>query len=205
MCKPAIFDPLEWAYVRSLAISLLPELSFHRDEEATRTAASLEGVDIGVLKDFDWGEPVVYMPPFEKVVGGSVVVAVEGYSARKLATRGIKPDVVVTDLDFEPEWVGAGRVVVAHVHGDNYWRVPKRDGVYTVQTWPRGCTFNISGFTDGDRAVYLAYYMGAERIAVSGFYPYATVKRADSLKQRKLFVAAHLLARLSRRVRIDFV
>ena len=75
-----------------------------------------------------------FMPPFEKVVGGSVVVAVEGYSARKLATRGIKPDVVVTDLDFEPEWVGAGRVVVAHVHGDNYWRVPKRDWVYTVQT-----------------------------------------------------------------------
>ena len=33
-CRPVIFEPLEWLYVMRLATRLLPELSFHRDEEA---------------------------------------------------------------------------------------------------------------------------------------------------------------------------
>lgn len=201
-CRPVIFDPLEWAYVMALVRRVLPELSYHADEVATLYASSLKGVDIDVLRDLDWSAPAVYMPPFEKIVDGTVVVAVEGYTVKKLAARGVKPDVVVTDLDFYPEYVSEARFRVVHVHGDNYYKVPNIEAVYTVQTWPVGCTHNISGFTDGDRAVYLAYYMGAKEVAISGFYPHVVVKRNDSVKRRKLAVAQHLVKRLSGRLAV---
>ncbi|MCC6019957.1 MAG: DUF115 domain-containing protein [Thermoproteaceae archaeon] len=204
-CKPVMFDPLEWLYVITMARSLLPELSFHADGAATRVAASLGGLSIDALRDLDWSSPAIFMPPFEKAVGGSVTVAVEGHTARRLQRRGIRPDVVVTDLDFEPEGVEMGRFVVVHAHGDNYWRLPARPWIYTVQTWPVGCTHNISGFTDGDRAVYLAYYMGAREVTISGFNPGAPLKRDDSVKRRKLALASHLIMRLSLRIPVTLV
>jgi uncharacterized Rossmann fold enzyme len=204
-CRPVIFEPLEWLYVRALAMRLLPELSFHRDEEATGVAASLGGVSIDALRDFDWSSPVVYMPPFERLASGSVVVAVEGYTARKLERRNVRADVVVSDLDFEPDGVWLGRSAVVHVHGDNYWLVPRGPWVYTVQSWPRGCTFNISGFTDGDRAVYLAYYMGAKEITISGFYPNIVLKRDDVVKRKKLTLASLLIKRVALRVSVGLL
>lgn len=204
-CRPVVFEPLEWLYVMRLATRLLPELSFHRDEEAAGVAASLGGVSIDTLRDFDWSNPVVYMPPFERLASGSVVVAVEGYTARKLERRNVRADVVVSDLDFEPDGVWLGRSAVLHVHGDNYWRVPRGSWVYTVQSWPRGCTFNISGFTDGDRAVYLAYYMGAKEITISGFYPNIVLKRNDIVKRKKLALASLLIKRVALRVSVGFI
>lgn len=204
-CKPVIYEPGEWRYVMTLVKALLPELSFHRDGEAAAAASRLGGVSIEVLRDFDWGKPAVYMPPFERVVDGTVVVAVEGYTAKKLMRRGVRADVVVSDLDFDPEAVQLGKAQVIHVHGDNFWRVGPGRRVYTVQTWPVGCTFNISGFTDGDRAVYLAYYMGAREVDISGFYPDIPLKRDDAVKRKKLAVAQHLLARLSQRLILRFI
>ncbi|MEM4673413.1 MAG: hypothetical protein QXK67_02040 [Pyrobaculum sp.] len=205
-CRPIIFDPPEWLYVMTLVKTLLPQLSFHRDLEATEAAERLDGVSIDVLKDLDWGAPAIYMPPFEKTIEGTVVVAVEGYSAKKLARRGVKVDVVVGDYDFDAEGYDLAKYAVVHLHGDNYWTVPKRDWIYTVQTWPRrGCVYNISGFTDGDRAIYLAYYMGARAIYLSGHYPQVVLKRDDEVKKKKLTIANHLLNRLRRRIEIETV
>ena len=99
----------------------------------------------------------------------------------------------------------AGQVGGVHVHGDNYWRVPRGPWVYTVQSWPRGCTFNISGFTDGDRSVYLAYYMGAKEITISGFYPHVVLKRDDVVKRKKLALATFLVKRVALRVSVGFI
>jgi hypothetical protein len=63
----------------------------------------------------------------------------------------------------------------------------------------------VGGFTDGDRAAYLAYAMGAREIAISGFYPDVPIKRRDSVKARKLALAGALLARLSRVVPMRFL
>jgi Uncharacterized Rossmann fold enzyme len=199
-CRPVIFDPFEWLYVMRLAKTMLPELSFHKDEEAAERAGGLGGVSIEVLKDFDWGRPVVYMPPFERLTDGSVVVAAEGYTAKRLQRRGVKVDVVVSDFDFEPDGVALAKVAVVHVHGDNYWLIPAKPWVYTVQTWPRGCTVNVSGFTDGDRAVYLSYYMGAREIVISGFYPHVIVKRDEAVKRKKLALASYLLRRIALKI-----
>ena len=205
-----MFDPLEWGYVMALARGVLPWLNYRRDEEAAALASEVCGHDIDTLAKYDWSRPAIYMPPFSKVVQGTVVVAVEGYTAGRLVSMGVRPHVVVTDLDFEPGNVALGEVAVVHCHGDNMDAVrrlapaiPRR--VMTVQTWPRHCTFNVAGFTDGDRALYLALYMGAEGAVVSGFYPWLTVKRDDETKRRKLMVARHLIARLGRYMDLDFV
>ncbi|MGC8583713.1 MAG: 6-hydroxymethylpterin diphosphokinase MptE-like protein [Thermoproteus sp.] len=202
-----LVDPLEWQYAMSLARSLLPELSYSRDIEAALAASRLGGLPLEALRRLDWSRPVIYMPPFEKLAEGSVVVAVEGFTARRLVAAGVKPDVVVTDLDFEPESAGLGSLAVVHAHGDNVERLqsapPRR--VFTVQVPPPPGTANVGGFTDGDRAAYLAYAMGAQEITVSGFYPDVPVKRRDSIKARKLALARALLARLSRRVPLRFL
>lgn len=205
MCRPLVFDPLEWLYTISLARALLPGLSFHMDGQAAEAAARAGGMDVRELWRLDWRRPAVYMPPFRALVSGTVVVAVEGYTAVRLVEAGVEPDVVVGDMDFRPEGMGLGRYAVVHFHGDNFRRIRPPPGIYSVQAWPRGCTFNVPGFTDGDRAVYLAYYMGAESIAVSGFRPEEPVKRDDEVKRRKLALAAHLLRRLARRVRLQLV
>ncbi len=205
-----MFDPLEWEYVMALARGTLPWLSYRRDAEAADIASAICGHSIGLLAAYDWSRPAIYMPPFKALAEGTVVVAVEGYTARRLASMGVRPHVVVTDLDFEPEHVSLGDVAVVHSHGDNIDAVmriaptiPRR--VMTVQTWPRPCTYNVAGFTDGDRALYLALYMGAERAVVSGFYPWLPLKRNDETKRRKLMVAGHLMARLGRHVELSLV
>lgn len=205
MCKPLVFDPLEWLYTISMARALLPELSFSLDGEAAEAAARAGGMDIRGLERLDWRRPVVYMPPFRAIASGTVVVAVEGYTARRLAGLGIAPDVVIGDMDFEPEGMALGRYAVVHFHGDNFRRIRPPPGMYTVQTWPRGCTSNVPGFTDGDRATYLAYYMGAESIVVSGFRPDMPLKRVDGIKRRKLALAAHFLRRLARWVKLELL
>jgi hypothetical protein len=204
-----LVDPLEWQHHMALARALLPELSFSRDGEAALLASRLGGLSVDALAVFDWSRPAVYMPPFRSLVeGASVSVAVEGFTARRLAEAGVRPDVVVTDLDYEPASVGLGSVVVVHAHGDNVdllplYRPPRR--VYTVQVPPPPGTYNVGGFTDGDRAAHLAYAMGAREIAISGFYPDVPIKRRDSVKARKLALAGALLARLSRVVPIRFL
>jgi uncharacterized Rossmann fold enzyme len=201
-------DPLEWLYAMTLAKSSLPQLSFHRDAEAARVASSLGGMHASALRRFDWSRPVIYMPPFRRLAEGSVVVAVEGYTARRLVELGVRPHVVVSDLDFEPEHVSLGEIAVIHAHGDNIGRLPlykPSPRIYTVQTWPPPGTYNVGGFTDGDRAAYLAASQGAERIVVSGFYPELPIKRDDEIKRRKLSIARTLLARLSRSITIDFI
>ncbi|MEL9991849.1 MAG: 6-hydroxymethylpterin diphosphokinase MptE-like protein [Thermoproteus sp.] len=202
-----LVDPLEWQYIMTLVRSLLPELSFHRDGEAALAASRLGGLPIGVLASFNWSRPVIYMPPFERLVEGTVVVAVEGYTARRLMEHGVKPDVVVTDLDYEPEHVSLGSIAVVHAHGDNIDRLPLAPPrrIFTVQVPPPPGTYNVGGFTDGDRAAYLAYALGAQALVISGFRPDLPIKRYDSVKIRKLALAETLLRRLSRRLDIKFI
>jgi len=208
--RALIFDPLEWNYVITLARRSLPMLNFDADPLATEAASRICGGSIDELSKFDWSNPVIFMPPFEKVVEGSVRIAVEGYTAEKMARLGVKPDIVVTDLDFDVGGVGYGEYAVIHAHGDNVSLLLKyadmfKRRIMTVQTWPLPCTTNISGFTDGDRAVYLAYYMGATRITISGAYFDAHIKRRDYVKEVKLEIAKHLIRRIGRRIRISFI
>jgi len=125
-----------------------------------------------------------------------------------LAGRGVDVDLMVTDLDKNPETAVAvtrsGTPVAVHAHGDNLpaverW-VPEMDRewlVPTTQAAPVGVVRNFGGFTDGDRAAFLADHFGAAELTFVGWdFDDPTV---DPMKRRKLRWAERLLCWLERR------
>jgi uncharacterized Rossmann fold enzyme len=101
-------------------------------------------------------------------------------AADRLLERGVPVDCLVTDLDKHPETVvsltGSGVPVAAHAHADNVQLVRKvvpetdpRALVATTQSAPRPPVHNFGGFTDGDRAAFLADHLGAARLSFPGW------------------------------------
>lgn len=124
--------------------------------------------------------------------------------------KGVWPDLLVTDLDGD---VGdqlranaRGTLALVHGHGDNGPAVrrwaPRFTGatVATTQARPGGRLRNFGGFTDGDRAVFLADHFGAATIRLLGFdFERPSPKDQDRrTKQRKLDWAYLLLENLGR-------
>jgi uncharacterized Rossmann fold enzyme len=108
----------------------------------------------------------------------SLKVAADG-ATTKLLDRGIRPDIIVTDLDGQVEdQVEAnkeGAVVIIHAHGDNEdqvkeW-VPRFEGriLGTTQSTPIENVHNFGGFTDGDRCAYLCDHFGATSVILVAF------------------------------------
>ena len=103
------------------------------------------------------------------------IVAVDG-STSLLLSYGIRPDVIVGDLDGSWQAIleaAKTAIVVAHGHGDNIatlrFMVPRLSAVHgTVQCEPAPYTSVIPGFTDGERALGLTILCGAKRIHVYG-------------------------------------
>jgi len=107
-----------------------------------------------------------------------VIIAADGATA-VVMDAGRIPDVIVTDLDGdverEIEASKHGSLVVVHAHGDNMGRllkyVPQLQNIIgSTQAAPLENVFNFGGFTDGDRAVHVAYKFGAETITLAGFF-----------------------------------
>lgn len=102
-----------------------------------------------------------------------------GSTIGRLARLGIRPDIVVTDLDgdMEPQIDASARgaVTLIHAHGDNatailmYASRFKGPIVLTTQSKPELSVSNFGGFTDGDRAVCLARHFGAKTVLLEGF------------------------------------
>ncbi len=98
-----------------------------------------------------------------------------------LLMRNIIPQIIVTDFDgdlhFQIEALNRGAILVLHWHGDNYVRLKKIHSlqvslervVPTVQVNETKYVPNFGGFTDGDRAAYLARYFRARKIVLIGF------------------------------------
>jgi len=97
-----------------------------------------------------------------------------------LADSGVGVDLMVTDLDKNPETARrlteAGTPVAAHAHGDNVdavrEHVPTFDADHvlgTTQAEPVGPVENFGGFTDGDRAAFLADHLGAGALVFPGW------------------------------------
>jgi len=129
-------------------------------------------------------------------------------AADRLREAGVTVDCMVTDLDKNPETVRdlttAGTPVAVHAHGDNVpavrEHVPKVDAAAvlpTTQAAPVGPVCNPGGFTDGDRAGFLADHCGADRLVFPGWdFDDETV---DPTKRQKLVWAERLLYWLERR------
>jgi hypothetical protein len=105
-----------------------------------------------------------------------VLIAADGATSAVIGYRN--PDIVVTDLDGNTNdqltaWK-RGSWLVVHGHGDNITHVrdflPKigERVIGTTQVEPFGKLYNFGGFTDGDRAAFMAHELGASKIYLAG-------------------------------------
>ncbi len=141
-------------------------------------------------------------------VAGADTVVTAGAALPRLREAGLAVDCAVTDLDSAPEQAldlaRDGTPVVAHAHGDNLPaveayapRLAEGALVPTTQAGPAGPVRNVGGFTDGDRAAFLADHLGADRLVFPGWdFEDASVA---PMKARKLVWAERLLYWLERR------
>ena len=129
-------------------------------------------------------------------------------AADSLRAAGVPVDCMVTDLDKNPDTVRRltreGVPVVVHAHGDNRDLldrvVPDCDAEHvlpTTQAAPAGRVQNFGGFTDGDRAAFLADHLGAAELRFPGWE--LEDPTVDAPKAAKLRWAARLLRWLERR------
>ena len=147
------------------------------------------------------------------------LIAADG-ATTALVERGLRPDVVCSDLDGRVEDQvkvnSEGALLVVHAHGDNIplleSYIPRLKGpvMGSTQVEPLDHVYNLGGFTDGDRCVFLAEWAGADLIALVGMdlgeevsrYSKPSLKatsKAWQAKKIKLGIAKRLLEWLAPR------
>ena len=189
---------------------ILADFGFERaaDERARdRLAALTEPFDVASLAGFEGATVAVAGagPPLADelaIASAADRVVAASTAADVLADAGVTVDLVVTDLDKNPDSLAAmsheGVPVAVHAHGDNVpaveaW-VPEfasEQLLPTTQAAPTGPVQNFGGFTDGDRAAFLADALGAAELRFLGWaFDDPTV---EPLKAKKLDWAERLL------------
>ena len=150
-------------------------------------------------------------------------IAADGATSA-LLHNDIIPNVIVTDLDGDiPDQLRAnekGSILIVHAHGDNREvikkTIPKIKGpiIGSIQTDPHAFpnVFNVGGFTDGDRAVYLSDHCNAKTIYLVGFDfngelgQYSLPEKKDrEMKHKKLRWCSFLIKQLEQSNRIRFL
>ena len=196
--------------------AILADFGFDRraDERARAVAADL-ATPFPLDRLNDWRGETVAVAGAAPCLADEVaiardadVVVAASTAVDVLADRGVTVDCMVTDLDKNPDTAAAltreGTPVVAHAHGDNVpavreWlpRFADEWTLATTQAAPVGAVANVGGFTDGDRAAFLADHAGAGELTFPGWN--FDDPDVDPMKARKLDWAARLLRRLERR------
>lgn len=137
----------------------------------------------------------------DRVIGASTAV-------NTLRDAGIAVELMTTDLDKNPDTVrrltNRGVPVAIHAHGDNRALlrevVPTLDPEHvlpTTQAAPVDRIENYGGFSDGDRAAFLADHVGARELTFVGWE--FDDPGVSSIKRRKLAWAEKLLYWLEHR------
>lgn len=174
----------------------------HSDLESSQTLESIlgEGSSMDVLERFrgssfyvigngpDLSQALELMGSGPKIVADSSLAA--------FLDTGMIPEIVVTDLDGNIDSLryayDMGSTMVIHAHGDNHELVRKYAGEFsgraigTTQNEPLEHVYNFFGFTDGDRAAYLADYLDAREIFLTGFDFTRPGNKENSDSERKM-------------------
>ncbi|MCK5561504.1 MAG: DUF115 domain-containing protein [Thermoplasmata archaeon] len=161
----------------------------HSAEVLSKLLATRDKIQISTLQNLIHGQPVyvfgagpslendVQVDDFKNEYNG-IIIAADGATSA-LVNCDIIPDIIVTDLDGKIEdQIHAneqGALVFIHAHGDNLpalekWapQFPKKV-IGTTQSKPFGNIRNYGGFTDGDRAVFMAAHFKADKIFLVAF------------------------------------
>lgn len=105
-----------------------------------------------------------------------ILISADG-ATTALIEENIIPHIIVTDLDGKLEDIlkanAQGAFLVVHGHGNNLDALKSNlddleNILGTTQSYPLEYVHNFGGFTDGDRAVFLAVELGAKNIIMSG-------------------------------------
>jgi uncharacterized Rossmann fold enzyme len=202
-------DFSEWEPVYE---AILADFGFQRaaDEAAREEVAALltprafDRDRLGVLA----GERVVVagagpsLPAeLDRIEDGDVVIGAST-AIDTLLDAGIAVDLMTTDLDKNSGTVRrlteAGVPVAIHAHGDNRALLrevvpdlPEEHVLATTQAAPRAGVENYGGFTDGDRAAFLADGFGASELKFVGWA--VADPTVSPIKRRKLAWAERLL------------
>lgn len=142
-----------------------------------------------------------------------VLISADG-ATTALLEEDIIPDIIATDLDGAVSDLltanSMGSYFVIHGHGNNeenidMWTESFDKVLGTTQSVPVGNLYNFGGFTDGDRAMYLAIELGANEMVLAGMDFGTIVTKysrpdiegetgpADEIKTKKLIYAECLL------------
>lgn len=211
---------MEWADWEPYYVQILRDFGFDRgrDEEAARLLARLlpdaraGPADMRHRLDARTVTVLGNGPNLEDELDHAEGVVVAADEATSVALRhGLVPSIIVTDLDGrvedQVEAQAHGSFVVIHAHGDNTEALRRWTSSFghrtlgTTQAEPSDEVHNFGGFTDGDRAVYLADHFGAGEIRMVGFdFTRPNPKdQPTAVKLRKLAWARRLLEDLGRR------
>lgn len=148
----------------------------------------------------------------------AVTICADG-AVTPLIKNGIRPKIVVTDLDGDLELLKkikkTNTVFVVHAHGDNVGRLGLvqdfKNCIGTTQTKEVGKICNFGGFTDGDRCVFLASHFGAKKIVLFGMDfgtrigKYSKTNSSDKkTKRKKLRYGKALLEWLATKSKSEF-
>ncbi|MFB6091934.1 MAG: 6-hydroxymethylpterin diphosphokinase MptE-like protein [Haloquadratum sp.] len=195
--------------------SILADFGYRRaDDEAARDALATYATPFDLDRLGAAGESVAVVgaapslsAEVDRVADADRVFAAST-AADVVRDAGHDVDLLVTDLDKNPQTAvaltGAGTPVAAHAHGDNVplidaW-VPKLDEAHvlaTTQAEPVDAVYNFGGFTDGDRAAFLADAAGAADLRFVGWdFEDPSVSAAKRQKLRWAERLLHLLERL---------
>jgi uncharacterized Rossmann fold enzyme len=161
----------------------------------------IKGKDVWVV-----GNAPSLAKDLERAVPDGTIIAADD-AASILMSKGIRPHIIVTDLDGDIEdIIGAneqGTVVLVHAHGDNIQEIEKytprfKDRVIgTTQAEPFDDIHNFGGFTDGDRGVFLADHFRAKTIKLLGFdFENINTEKDSEGKRKKLDWAYTLIESL---------
>ncbi len=203
-------------------LDILPKDDYRARDFAARIIGSKEQ-PLGRLEGLIKGRSVIIFgagPSLESSFGEieketRTLIAADG-AVSCLLENGTYPDIVVTDLDGPAVDLlladRLGAIMVVHAHGDNIPQLGSllpafRNLVVTTQVEPLPNVHNFFGFTDGDRAVFLAKRFGACNIELVGFDfgdtvgQYSdprdpTVHKASERKRKKLRIAERLVKKI---------
>ncbi len=216
---------MEWEEWKPWYDKIVSDFGFDPNEDeraATVLANLLEGRELTrfeSLTNLIRGKEVIVFGPalFPGITHPENKVKVSAGSAiEHLTENGIRPDILVTDLDGDVRTqVKANRkgvIAVIHAHGDNIgeiqrW-VPEFNGplLGTAQVRAQNNVHNFGGFTDGDRAVFLAAHFGAKRIIINGFDFDMPVEKSGGdpvVKRKKLEYAKKLIDYAARQFDVE--
>ena len=220
----------DWA-ATSWYEKIIKRLSLDRemDVEAAKQLAKMVGdtsKTFDALKEKVQGKPVLLFGAGPSLAQDRLVLqqlpspdcpaifAADG-ATTALLEQNVVPLFIVSDLDGRIDHIiGAnkcGAYVAVHAHGDN---IPALKAIVpqlirtriigTMQVPPVPGLYNCGGFTDGDRAVFLADALGASAIILAGFDlgdrvgvysapAFTTDQPATLQKREKLTIAKELL------------